>query len=387
MLRFLNSSIAKKLISLNMLASGAALVMACIAFVGYDLITFRQAMVHNLSIQAQVAGSNSVSPLLFNDSQAAENTLSALKAAPNIVSAAIYTVDGRPFASYSREGGTTIIELPSIPSGQVEAHWFKDGHLVVARRIVFQGAPTGTVYIRSDLHEISRRLNRFAGIAALVLLASLIAAFLVASIFQRAVADPIVHLAEVSRIVSGDKDYAKRATPTGKGDEPDMLIGAFNEMLGKIQEREEALRVAHDELEQRVEERTTQLAAANKELEAFSYSVSHDLRAPLRSIDGFSLALLEDYADRLDDEGKDYLMRIRTAAQRMAQLIDDLLNLSRVSRAPIEPETINLSSLANNVVRDLQQADRERIVEIAITPDLVARGDQRLMRIVLENLL
>ena len=80
-------------------------------------------------------------------------------------------------------------------------------------------------------------------------------------------------------------------------------------------------------------------------------------------------------------------MRIRTAAQRMAQLIDDLLNLSRVSRAPIEPETINLSSLANNVVRDLQQAYRERIVEIAITPDLVARGDQRLMRIVLENLL
>lgn len=133
--------------------------------------------------------------------------------------------------------------------------------------------------------------------------------------------------------------------------------------------------------------RATQLESANKELEAFAYSVSHDLRAPLRTIDGFSLALLEDYAEQIPDEGQNYLMRIRTAAQRMAQLIDDLLNLSRVSRAPIEPETINLSSLANNVVRDLQQAYRERIVEIAITPDLVARGDQRLMRIVLENLL
>src|SRR5229473_5249909 len=161
MLRVRNYSITKKLIRMNMLVSGAALLIACVAFVAYDLITFREAMVHNLSIQAQMAGSNSVSPLLFNDSQAAENTLSALKAAPNIVSAAIYTVDGRPFATYSREGGTAIIELPSIPSGQVEAHWLKNGHLMVVRTIVFQGAPTGTVYIRSDLHEISRRLNRF----------------------------------------------------------------------------------------------------------------------------------------------------------------------------------------------------------------------------------
>jgi PAS domain S-box-containing protein len=140
-------------------------------------------------------------------------------------------------------------------------------------------------------------------------------------------------------------------------------------------------------LNEDLKQRAAQLESANKELEAFAYSVSHDLRAPLRTIDGFSLALLEDYAEQIPDEGQNYLMRIRTAAQRMAQLIDDLLNLSRVSRAPIEPETINLSSLAHNVVRDLQQAYRERIVEIAITPDLVARGDQRLMRIVLENLL
>jgi light-regulated signal transduction histidine kinase (bacteriophytochrome) len=115
--------------------------------------------------------------------------------------------------------------------------------------------------------------------------------------------------------------------------------------------------------------------------------VSHDLRAPLRTIDGFSLALMEDYADQLPDEGHSYLMRIRTAAQRMAQLIDDLLNLSRVSRAPIEPVSINLSSLAHNIVRELRQGHPERIVEILITPDLIAKADQRLMRIVLENLL
>ena len=133
--------------------------------------------------------------------------------------------------------------------------------------------------------------------------------------------------------------------------------------------------------------RAAQLESANKELEAFAYSVSHDLRAPLRTIDGFSLALLEDYAGQIPDEGQNYLMRIRTAAQRMAQLIDDLLNLSRVSRAAIEPVTINLSSLARSVVRDLQQAQPQRIVEIVVAPDLIVRVDQRLMRIVLENLL
>jgi light-regulated signal transduction histidine kinase (bacteriophytochrome) len=165
--------------------------------------------------------------------------------------------------------------------------------------------------------------------------------------------------------------------------EAGLLVSAAIRDVTQRKLIEEDIQKLNEDLKQRA----AQLESANKELEAFAYSVSHDLRAPLRTIDGFSLALLEDYAEQIPDEGQNYLMRIRTAAQRMAQLIDDLLNLSRVSRAPIEPETINLSSLANNVVRDLQQAYRERIVEIAITPDLVARGDQRLMRIVLENLL
>lgn len=140
-------------------------------------------------------------------------------------------------------------------------------------------------------------------------------------------------------------------------------------------------------LNQDLRQRAAQLETANKELETFAYSVSHDLRAPLRTIDGFSLALMEDYTDQLPDEGHNYLMRIRTAAQRMAQLIDDLLNLSRVSRAEMEPVPINLSSLAHNVIRDLRQLQPHRIVEVMIAPDMMAKGDQRLMRIVLENLL
>src|SRR5258708_21336603 len=208
------ASITKRLTRMNILVSGAALLIACAAFVTYDWITSRDAMVHNLSIQAQIAGSNSVSALLFNDPQSAENTLSALKAAPNIVSAGIYTVDARPFAAYSPGGSGQMLTLPAIPVGQIEHHWFDDGYLVVVRKIVFQGKPTGTVYIRSDLHEINHRLKRYAVIAAIVLGASLIAALLVGSIFQRAVAEPIVHLSAITRIVSRDKNYSLRASPT-----------------------------------------------------------------------------------------------------------------------------------------------------------------------------
>jgi signal transduction histidine kinase len=143
----------------------------------------------------------------------------------------------------------------------------------------------------------------------------------------------------------------------------------------------------NEELEQRVIERTTQLEAANKELEAFSYSVSHDLRAPLRSIDGFSQALMEDYADSLQDEAQHYLQRVRAASQRMAELIDDLLALSRLTRNEIRPKTISLSALIETIAAGLHQAQPERQVEFVIATDVTARADAQLIRVALENLL
>ncbi|MEX1019726.1 MAG: GAF domain-containing protein [Litorilinea sp.] len=140
-------------------------------------------------------------------------------------------------------------------------------------------------------------------------------------------------------------------------------------------------------LETRVAERTAQLEQANSELEAFTYSVSHDLRAPLRGIDGFSQILLERYSDKLDERGTHYLTRIRAGTERMAQLINDLLELSRVTRKDIARRRVNLTRLAHNIIQEIQQNDPERQVRLEIADDLVAQGDEQLLGIVIHNLL
>jgi light-regulated signal transduction histidine kinase (bacteriophytochrome) len=140
-------------------------------------------------------------------------------------------------------------------------------------------------------------------------------------------------------------------------------------------------------LERRVAARTAALEGANHELEAFSYSVSHDLRAPLRSIDGFSHALVTEYGDKLDAEGQRYLERIRAATRRMAGLIDDLLNLARITRAELRWTSVDLSALAGQVAAELHRHDPERTTPIHIAAGVASRGDARLLTIVLENLL
>ena len=165
------------------------------------------------------------------------------------------------------------------------------------------------------------------------------------------------------------------------------LVALTMDLEEKVAERTRELSELNAKLEQRVSERTSLLQHANAELESFSYSVSHDLRAPLRSIDGFSLALLEDCYDVLDEQGKDFLERIRKATKHMSQLIDDMLILSRITRYEIHCSNLDLSRIVRDITERLKTENPGRSVEVRIECTVFAFADERLMRIALTNLI
>ncbi len=405
MLNFQHFSISKKLTWMNMLVSGAALLLACTAFFAYDFYTFREGIVHNLSTEAQIIGSNSVSALVFNDSGAAGNTLAALKASPHIVHAAIYTQDGQPFAGYWRDRSGKALPLPTIPPGQTQTYSFADGQITLLDAIVFQGKPTGFVYIQSDLRIINDRLRSYTFIAAAVLLISLGFALLISRISQRVISAPVVQLARTVRIVSNEKDYSIRAAAIGGHDEVSTLIESFNEMLGQIQERDTALQSSHEELERRVQERTAQLATANKELEQknreveratklksqFLASMSHELRTPLNAIIGFSDLLAENTAGSLTSKQGRFVGHVRDGAHHLLQLINDILDLSKIEAGQLDmhPEDFQLKDALPEVlstVRPLAMA-KNITVEQNLDLDASVHADRVRFKQILYNLL
>jgi signal transduction histidine kinase/DNA-binding response OmpR family regulator len=348
-----NYSISKKLTWMNMLVSAAALLLACGGFCAYDLYSFRDALVRNVSIQAQIIGDNTTSALLFDDPHSAEKTLSALNANRHLMYAQIYRHDGQPFAAYWRERAGQPLPLPVIPSGQTQNYWFRNGQLGLARSIIFEDKPTGIVYISSDLGAMNDRLKSYAVIIVVVFLASLVVALLISRISQRVISEPVMQLAQTVRIVSHDKNYSIRAATNLNRDEVSTLIESVNEMLKQIQQRDGALQRAHSELEQRVRERTTQLAVANKELDLrnreveratqmkskFLASMSHELRTPLNAIVGFSDLLAEGTPGQLNDKQKRFVNHIKQGSTHLLQLINDILDLSKIEAGQLEMRT------------------------------------------------
>jgi light-regulated signal transduction histidine kinase (bacteriophytochrome) len=157
----------------------------------------------------------------------------------------------------------------------------------------------------------------------------------------------------------------------------------------EVQEQAQRIEGINRQLEGQLQEVTRlnrEFETVNTELESFNYSVSHDLRAPLRSVNGFCQVLMEDYADSLDEQGKEYLQRMSRSCQRMGELIDDLLQLSRTSRTPVHRKQLDLSSMARSIAEDLQQSEPERQVEVSIQEGLTANADEHLMTVALKNL-
>src|ERR1051325_6965862 len=208
---FTGNSIRKRLISMSLLASSSALLLACTGFVIYELVTFRQTMVRSLTTQAQIVGFNSITPLVFADEQSATQTLAALKAQPSIISAGLYDRAGKLFASYRKASAFSGTVLDPQLTAQVDVAGFEADRLLVFHPIIFEGERLGTVYIESDLRELNERLKQYALIAGLVLLTSLLVAFLISARRQRLISGTVLHLAETAEAVSNRKDYSVRA--------------------------------------------------------------------------------------------------------------------------------------------------------------------------------
>ena len=387
MLVFRDFSITRKLTLMNLLASGTALVLAGAGFFAYDLYSFRKGIVRDLGIQAQIIGANSVSALAFDDPHSAETTLSALQAAPHVISAEIYTPAGLAFAGYRRDRSASFPPPPSILAGQTQAHRFESGQVALARLIIMRGKPVASMYIRSDLQAMNDREKSLALIVAAVFLTSLLAATWMSSVARRSIAEPIVGLAETARIVSSEKNYSIRASTTGEHNEVAVLVSTFNEMLAQIQERDAALEEARNRLEQQVLERTTQLRAANADLEAFSYSVSHDLRAPLRHIGAFSQILSEDYGSKMDPEARRHLNRIQQGVKDMGRLVDDLLKMAQIGRKELVCVATDLNSMLKDVLADLQPEYEGRRIDWRIGDLSSVECDPGLVKQVFANLI
>lgn len=221
------------------------------------------------------------------------------------------------------------------------------------------------------IDETQRRVVLVTGLGLMVM-AVLTAA--TAWFFRRDVLGPIARLELATReVATGNWSFE---LDVGSSDELGDMARHFDAMTRALRDSFSRLQVSNRDL-----------VALNKELEAFSYSVSHDLRSPLRSMDGFSLALLEDYGDRLDDDARDSLQRIRAASQRMGRLIDELLGLARVTRAELRIQDVDLSSMAEEILSTLAKYEPERRVEWEVEKGILVRCDRELIAIALQNLL
>jgi signal transduction histidine kinase len=378
-------SITGYLLRINLLVGGVALLLAALAFFSYDLVSFKVSLVRTLSAEARVVGANSLPALQQNDRETAGKTIEALARSQDILGAAIFDAKGHVVAEYGRR--YLPAQLPPMDAAAATSSWSSGRHVLVAVPILDHGQRVGTVLISAVLLELQLRARQYLLIALSILLVSGLTALAATRRLRRALTAPIIALAEMSREVSGKRDYSLRAPPVDDVEETAILVDAFNGMLEQIEQRDSALQRARDELDARVKERTAKLEAANRELEAFSSTVAHDLRGPLDSVGNLVYLLQRRYSTQMDAHGREMLESLEISSRRMTKLIEDLLDLSRSSYAAMERQTVDLSRIAVSIAEELRQAEPDRHVEFVVAPGAVALADPTLIRVALGNLL
>jgi len=383
MFRINQLPLTKKLVALSTVTSLVALLIASGAWIVDSWVSGRDSLQQEIQSLSKLIADHSNAALAFGDTQLASRNLGTLNALPNIITACIYDQDGNLFAGFHRSTPPT---MECALQSDLAADYVNENAIYLYEPVMLDNSAIGGLFIHSDLSRVYTQLGRAAASTLFIIFLAGLAAYGVSSRLQRFISKPVRELSDVARQVSEQHNYQVRATKYHSDDELDALVDAFNEMLETIDIQNRSLISSRSQLEHLVEKRTSELSASNKELEAFSYSVSHDLRAPLRSINGFGQALLEDYNDTLDDNGKDFLNRVISSADRMGTLIDDLLDLSRVTRCALKPVTIDMSAMAREIADELL-SETGQAMEIKIHPGITACGDPVLMRSVLDNLI
>lgn len=380
-------SVKRKLLIAVLATTGCALLITGAAVAYFDIRSFRESSLADLTAMGDLLGLASTPALEFDDPQTATEYLGLLRAKPAVTAAAIYTPNGTLFAKYGAHGSKPT--LPALP--EADGYTIGNGEISVFKRVIADNEIVGTVYVRSH-YGVSDRVVRYLGILTAVLLLSLGAAALMSHRLHRGITGPIRGVIDVARGVLEKRDYTARAAKE-QDDELGVLVDAFNNMLNEVGERtailertQEELRRLNSELEQRVAARTTQLESANKDLESFSYSVSHDLRAPLRAVGGFAELLRTDHSAQLDQEGQRKLDIIRGEASRMGTLIDDLLAFSRLGRKPIQKTELEMATLVKNIFDRLRAEKGGERVELQLGRLPKVHGDRALLEQVWVNL-
>jgi signal transduction histidine kinase len=391
MKQFLDLPIRAKLLSLFLLSCVSALVLSMIFIVIYDSIEYTNQRVRELQTQAEVFGQINTATLAFNDPQAANESLSALRMRPQIGAAALYKPDGTLFSSYSRNGGRF-----SFPAAEDSGYRIRDDEIDVFYKIQEKTETIGTIYLHAHLDRVARNVH-IVGLLSIVMLASLAFSLWISNRLQNIISTPLLEISEVANEIVNKKDYALR-TKKYHADEIGSLAEAFNQMLARIQERDANLSAANISLQREIDARkraeqslqnnVKELARSNAELEQFAYVSSHDLQEPLRMIASYSQLIEKRYKDKLDDKGLTFLGYIVEGAVRMQELIDDLLMFSRVGTRAKELGPIAIQRPLEIAIHNLIPLINERKAIIHYQDSLpTVMGDNTQLTQLFQNLI